>query len=137
MDLSYLLSNSLAPVQKGLLSYLGPVNFLALARVSKSVKNGLNSFVYNIDTKLGKFFNDAQAFRKLQAELDILIGDVEGNFVRSFFSNDPTPSTCTRTTYRTSHVSWMKLAMTSKTTMWSSMVEDDYHIPSKQKAARS
>jgi len=89
MDLSYLLSSSLAPVQETLISYLGPKEFATLAEVSTGVgtalSGGLPSCYQNIETKLKTFFEDPKAFRQVQANTGAIIG---GDFARKFIANE-------------------------------------------------
>jgi hypothetical protein len=88
MDLAYLLSARIAPAQKKIFTYLGPLEFLALALTSKdvraSVQQAITSLAYNIGTNPLKFFKDPKAFRRLQASTGALIG---GEFARKFFAN--------------------------------------------------
>ncbi|KAI4673124.1 uncharacterized protein J4E78_001631 [Alternaria triticimaculans] len=89
MDLSHLLSSSLAPVQETLISFLGPKDFATLAEVSTSVRTalsgGLPSCYQNIETKLKTFFEDPKAFRQVQANTGAIIG---GDFARKFIANE-------------------------------------------------
>jgi len=89
MDLSHLLSSSLAPVQETLISYLGPKEFATLAEVSTGVgtalSGGLPSCYQNIETKLKTFFGDPKAFRQVQANTGAIIG---GDFARKFIANE-------------------------------------------------
>lgn len=89
MDLSYLLSSSLAPVQKTLISYLGPKEFSTLVRVSTDVRtalsDGLPSCYQNIETKLKTFFEDPKVFRQVQVNTGAIVG---GDFARKFVANE-------------------------------------------------
>jgi hypothetical protein len=87
MDLPYLLSSSLAPVQDEIMNSLDPAEFVALDAVSRdvraSVKDCLRSTTHNINLRLAKFFKDPQAFRSVQAQTGALIS---GDFARAFFA---------------------------------------------------
>ncbi|KAI4952374.1 hypothetical protein J4E91_002843 [Alternaria rosae] len=89
VDLSYLLSSSLAPVQKTLISYLGPKEFSTMVRVSTDVRtalsDGLPSCYQNIETKLKTFFEDPTVFRQVQVNTGAIIG---GDFARKFIANE-------------------------------------------------
>jgi hypothetical protein len=88
MDLTALLSSSLAPVQEQLFAHLEPAEFLALSAVSRSVRDalqdGLNATCYNINARLSKLFTNPKAFRHVQACTGALIG---GEFALAFFAN--------------------------------------------------
>ncbi|KAH7092398.1 hypothetical protein FB567DRAFT_545550 [Paraphoma chrysanthemicola] len=88
MDIAYLFSSSLAPVQKQLISHLEPKDFPAMSLVSKAVRASLlaalASCVHNINGKLKKFFKNPLEFRRMQAETGTLIG---GASALSFMGN--------------------------------------------------
>jgi len=91
MDLARLLSSSLAPAQSQIVCHFEPSDMLSLLRTSKSVHRSMKEAIavaYSIDVRLKKFFDDPQAFRRVQAECNALI---TGNFARAFFANDLMP----------------------------------------------
>jgi hypothetical protein len=87
MNLPYLLSSSLAPVQEEIMNNLDAAEVVTLSAVSRniraSIKCRLNSMVHNINLQLAKFFKDPTAFRQIQARERALI---MGDFARAFFS---------------------------------------------------
>jgi hypothetical protein len=87
MNLPYLLSSSLAPVQEEIMNNLDAAEVATLSAVSHniraSIKCRLNSTVHNINLQLAKFFKDPTAFRQIQARERALI---TGDFARAFFS---------------------------------------------------
>jgi hypothetical protein len=88
MDLSYLLSSSLAPVQEQVVNNLGFTDFPNLQKVSLGVRESTQGHLYhndhNINRKLMRFFKDPNGFRWLQGETGALI---IGKWARAFFTN--------------------------------------------------
>jgi hypothetical protein len=88
LNTAHLFSSAIAPIQKQLVGFLDPVDFLAFSAVSKEVRcslqNGLTSPIHNVNGKLKTFFDEPTAFRRVQAKAGALIG---GNFARSFIGN--------------------------------------------------
>ena len=86
MNLAYLLSPSMAPVQKQIVDNLEARDFLALESVSKDVRTGIQhgtSSAYKISLILGRFFQDPKAFQRMQVRSGLVIG---GDFARAFFN---------------------------------------------------
>ncbi|KAH7092384.1 hypothetical protein FB567DRAFT_614323 [Paraphoma chrysanthemicola] len=87
------LSSTYAPIQKVLISYLEPAEFVALSSVCRQVRtgleDGLRSTCYNIDARLSKFFTNTKEFRRVQAITGALIDE---EFALAFFMNKSTPN---------------------------------------------
>lgn len=88
MDISYLISSELAPIQASILSDLSAQDAVALGSVSKGVRQSLNygleHDVYNIQKKLKKSFKDPKVFRNIQAQTGT---SIVCRFARAFFAN--------------------------------------------------
>lgn len=63
-------------------SYLDPVSFVCLTRVSKQLRIPLRNERWNLSRKLEKFFDDPEDFRSALRQSCALIG---GDFARQFF----------------------------------------------------
>ncbi|KAJ4299991.1 hypothetical protein N0V90_005239 [Kalmusia sp. IMI 367209] len=85
-DLAALLSKRYVPIQKILLSFLGPLELFALKRTAKtfsSVMGDLRTTNFNINKRLEPFFDDPIEFRRQQFMWG---GLVSGPFADEFFA---------------------------------------------------
>jgi hypothetical protein len=93
-DLQYLLSSRVLPVQRAMLSCLGPLEISVLSRTGgfSDMRQTLRRTDYNINKRLEHFFNDINEFRRILARFQgIIVGAVATNF---FDRVGELPKTC-------------------------------------------
>ncbi|KAL1596571.1 hypothetical protein SLS60_009219 [Paraconiothyrium brasiliense] len=93
LNLPQLLGSGLATIQEEILRNLGPFEISALSRTSsgfRDMRSTLRNTNYNINARLGHFFNDTVAFRMFLARWQ---GIITGGFVGELFNRSgPVPT---------------------------------------------
>ncbi|KAF2872834.1 hypothetical protein BDV95DRAFT_605425 [Massariosphaeria phaeospora] len=88
--LADLLNSRFSPIQKKILSEMGPSEISALARTSKGFEDMVDTLKaadYNINAKLLAYVSDPVKFRSVQAKCNALL---RGGFVRAFLDRQET-----------------------------------------------